>query len=212
MNNTRISSIGTSSVLLAARFFSALFRPVYYPLVGFLVLLCFSYMKMLPWQYKLWVLGIVFGSTILLPTILVGLYRRWKGWKRIHLRYQSNRVVPFVIHILCYAFTYYIMRVHHMPRFMLGILIVAILIQTVCLIINVWWKVSVHSAGAGGLIGGVWAYSLLFGFDPIWWLCATILLAGIVQTSRMVLRQHTLSQVLVGTLIGIVCGYVGILV
>lgn len=211
MNQSRITSIETSSALFAARFFSALFRPVYYPLVGFVVLLCFSYLKMLPWQYKVWVLGLVFVNTIVLPSFLVGLYRRWKGWKRMHLRYQSNRTIPYVIHILCYALTYYIMRVQHMPHFMLGIFMVAILIQTICLVVNVWWKVSVHSAGAGGLVGGLYAYSLLFSFDPTWWLCGTILLAGIVQTSRMVLRQHTLSQVLVGTLIGVVCGYVGIL-
>lgn len=211
MTQSKLSSIGTTSILLTARFFSALFRPAYYPLVGFLVLLCFSYLRMLPWQYKLWVLGIVFVNTIFLPALVVRLYRWWKGWKRIHLRYQTNRTVPYIVHILFYASTYYILKLNHIPRFMLGILIVAILIQAVCLLVNVWWKVSVHSAGAGGLIGGLWAYSLLFGFDPTWWICLGILVAGLVQTSRMVLRQHTLAQVLVGTLIGVVCGYVGIL-
>lgn len=211
MNHSRITSIETTSALFAARFFSALFRPIYYPTVGILALLCFSYLKMLPWPFKLWILGVVIVNTIILPAIFVSLYRHWKGWKRIHLRYQSNRVVPYIIHILCYVLTYYIMRAQHMPHFMLGILVVAILIQTVCLIINVWWKVSVHSAGAGGLIGGLYAYSLLFGFDPVWWLCVAILLAGVVQTSRMVLRQHSLAQVLVGTFVGVVCGYVGIL-
>ena len=41
------------------------------------------------------------------------------------------------------------------------------------------------------------------------WLSLAIFVAGCVMTSRMVLRQHTLGQVLGGTLIGIVCGIVG---
>ena len=56
---------------------------------------------------------------------------------------------------------------------------------------------------------GMVAYAAIFGFNPIWWLSLAILVSGCVMTSRMILRQHTLWQVLGGTLIGIVCGIVG---
>jgi len=52
-------------------------------------------------------------------------------------------------------------------------------------------------------------YADIFGFNPVWWLSLAILVSGCVMTSRMVLRQHTLGQVLGGTLIGIACGIVG---
>jgi membrane-associated phospholipid phosphatase len=74
-----------------------------------------------------------------------------------------------------------------------------------------FWKVSMHSAGSGAVIGGLVAYSAIFGFNPIWWLCGTILLSGCVMTSRMVLLQHSLTQVLVGTLVGVICGFFGII-
>jgi membrane-associated phospholipid phosphatase len=75
----------------------------------------------------------------------------------------------------------------------------------------VWWKISIHSAGAGGVIGALIAYSILFVFNPIWYLCLLILLAGAVGTARMLLRQHNLSQVVVGTILGVVCGFMGII-
>ena len=98
---------------------------------------------------------------------------------------------------------------NHMPHFLRAIVGISLLIQFVCIVINLWWKVSMHSAGAGGVIGAIISYSLIFNFNPIWWLSLAILVAGCVMTSRMLLRQHTLAQVLCGTIIGIACAIVG---
>ena len=48
------------TVILIARVLSALFRPTYYPLVGFIILFAFTYMSIFPWMFKLWVLGMVY--------------------------------------------------------------------------------------------------------------------------------------------------------
>ena len=103
----------------------------------------------------------------------------------------------------------HIFYITHMPHFLMAIVGISLLIQCVCVVVNLWWKVSMHSAGAGGVIGAVIAYAALFGFNPIWWLSLAIFVSGCVMTSRMVLRQHTLAQVLGGTLIGIACGIIG---
>ena len=53
--------------------------------------------------------------------------------------------------------------------------------------------------------------SALFMFNPVWWLCVTVLISGAVGTARMLLRQHSLAQVVAGTLVGVVCGFAGII-
>ena len=53
--------------------------------------------------------------------------------------------------------------------------------------------------------------SALFGFDPTGWLCVLILLCGAVGTARMLLRQHSLGQVVAGTLAGAAASLAGIL-
>ena len=63
----------------------------------------------------------------------------------------------------------------------------------------------------GGVIGALVAYSVLFMFNPVWWLCVTVLISGAVGTARMLLRQHSLAQVVAGTLVGVVCGFAGII-
>ena len=39
----------------------------------------------------------------------------------------------------------------------------------------------------------------------MWWLCFVLILAGAVGTARMILRQHSLSQVVGGFLVGAAC-------
>ena len=70
-----------------------------------------------------------------------------------------------------------------------------------------YYKFVVAVAKKGALV----AYSVLFMFNPVWWLCVTVLISGAVGTARMLLRQHSLAQVVAGTLVGVVCGFAGII-
>ena len=199
------------SIIIVARLLSAIFRPSYYPLVGLAILFTLTYLSLLPWVYKLWILGMVYLFTIALPALGIYVYRRLKGWSAHELRHQHKRMVPYAINILSYLTCLYIMMRLHLPLFMSAIIAVSLLIQCICVLINIYWKISMHSAGSGGIIGALLAYSAIFVFNPLWWLCGAILVSGLVMTSRLVLRQHTLWQVLGGTLVGGICGYIGII-
>lgn len=190
------------NIILAARMLSITFTPFYLSLVGLIVMFLFSYLSIAPWQYKLKVIGMAYLFTILLPTLLIHYYRRSNGWSLIELGKKEKRMVPYVISIVCYAACYTLMEISHIPHFVSIILIVALSIQIVCAMINIWWKISTHTAAIGGVAGALQAFALLFGFNPTWWLCLVLIIAGMVGTSRMILRQHTLWQVVGGFLVG----------
>ena len=105
----------------------------------------------------------------------------------------------------------HVFRDLNLPSFMGAILVVSLLVQCACVIANIWYRVSMHSAGTGVIIGALLAYSHIFAFNPTWWLSIAILLSGTVMSSRMLLKGNTLGQVLSGTAIGIVFGVVGIM-
>ena len=195
--------------ILLARFFSTIFRPSYYPTVGMFILLSFTYLNLFPWVFKLWVLSLVFLFTFCMPALGTFIYRRLHKWSAQELRKRHKRAVPYIINICCYLCLMHVFHATHMPHFLMAIVGISLLIQCVCIVVNLWWKVSMHSAGSGGVIGALVAYAAIFGFNPVWWLSLAILVSGCVMTSRMVLRQHTLAQVLGGTLIGIARGIVG---
>lgn len=193
-------------LIIAARVISMVFTPFYLPLVGFMVLFLFSYLSLLPIAYKITVVATVYLFTILLPTLLIHLYRRYQGWTLIELGRKERRVVPYVISIACYLFCTYLMESFHIPHFMGSILIAALIIQIACALINAHWKISTHTAAIGGVAGALFAFGELFNFNPVWWLCLVIVLSGLLGSARIILRQHTLSQVLGGFAVGMAVG------
>ena len=199
------------NIILISRVVRMMFTPFYLPLVGLAALFFFSYLNTFPLYYILMVMGIVWLFTVLLPTRLIHLYRRYHGWTPIQLGVRERRMVPYVISILCYFICFYILSLRHTPHTITSILIAALAVQMLCAMTNVWWKVSTHSAAIGGVAGGLLSFSLIFNFNPVWWLCLVILLGGMVGTSRMILRQHTLPQVVVGFFMGLLCSAVTIL-
>lgn len=195
-----------NKLILGARVLSAVFNPFYLPTVGLIVLFTLSYLSLLPISYKLLVLGLVYIFTILLPTLLISLYRHHQRWTLIELGQRERRMVPYVISILSYFMCVYIMDSMHIPHFMSSILIAALIIQILCSIVNVWWKISTHTAAIGGMAGAIAAFSMIFGYNPIFWLCVVFLVAGVLGTCRMILRQHSLSQVVAGFMLGCIVG------
>ena len=198
-------------IIMTARLVSLIFTPFYLPLVGLIVLFSLSYLNQYPLSYKFFVLIVVYFFTILLPTLLIHLYRRYQGWSLFEIGRRERRVVPYAISILCYFTCIYLMERMHMPHFMGSIVIAALLIQIVCALVNVWWKISTHTAAIGGMAGALFVFSELFGFNPVWWFCLIFIIAGILGTARMLLRQHTLGQVVGGFFVGIICAALGII-
>ena len=194
-------------IINGAHLLSAIFRPQYFPVTGFVVLFWFTYLSLLPLPFKLMVLGLVLVGTVLMPKLGVNVWRKSRGWERHELRQREKRLVPYFIYTLAYIFTYQALSGLHLPSYMGGILIAALVIQVACAVINLWWKISTHSAGAGGAIGALCAFSFIFFFNPVWWLCLFIVIAGLVGSSRLVLRQHDLWQVIGGTIVGCLCSF-----
>lgn len=196
------------NIIIASRVVSMVFTPFYLPTLGLLALFSFSYLSLLPFQYKAIVIAIVYFFTILLPTLLIHVYRRHQHWNLIELGQRERRMVPYVLSILCYFTCVYIMRSLHIPHFMSSIVVAALCIQIICAIVNGWWKISTHTAAIGGVVGALVAFAAIFGFNPLPWLCITIIIAGILGTSRMILRQHSLSEVVSGFLVGVFVGWI----
>ena len=194
-------------LIMAAQAISLVFSPFHMPVLAFVLLLFFSYLSLLPIAFKVLILFVVWLFTICLPRMSIFAYRKLNGWSRFHLSKRVNRFVPYLISILCYAALLTIMYRNHMPTFTLGIVLGALAIQISCATLNNWIKVSTHAAAAGGCVGALLAFSAIFHFNPTGWLCMTVLLCGVVCSARLVLRQHQLRDVGVGTLVGILCGF-----
>lgn len=199
------------NILVVARTVSALFNPFYLPIVALILLFVFSYLSLLPWLYKLIILAIVYLLTILLPTVLIRMYRRYENRSLFGIFARERRMIPYIISITSYLLCFYVLRLMHTPSFMHSIVVAALVIQIVCAMVNHWVKISTHTAAVGGMTGALAAFGIIFSFNPVWWLCLSIVVAGLVGSSRMLLRQHTLGQVCGGFLVGLFVAFITVL-
>lgn len=197
-------------IILMAQTVSLVFSPFYMPTLAFLMLLIFSYLNLMPWSFRLLLLLMVYSLTVILPRLCIYLYRKINGWTRHQMGKRERRFVPYIISILSYGLLLYLMDMQKMPRFTMGVIICALSIQVACALVNIGLKVSTHAAASGGTIGLLMAFSLMFHFDPTFWLCCATLLNGLVCSARLILRQHTLTDLWAGTVIGVLCGFFSI--
>lgn len=197
--------VADRTMIRTARIISGILTPFSIPFLAFLVLFLFSYLRIMPMAYKLIVLGIVYCFTILMPTITIFLFRKINGFAPHDLSDRKKRYIPFVLTIISYIFCLLMMHRLKIPGYMTGIILAALIMQVICVVVNLRWKLSEHMAGMGGIIGGLVSFSYLFGYNPVWWLCVFILIAGVLGSARIILRHHTLGEVLCGFVVGFVC-------
>ena len=195
----------------SASILSLLFLPFTIPTISFLFLFYGTYLRILPPAYKLSVTGMIFCFTWLAPLIAISLLPKSKGGNFKTLQERKKRFIPYLLCILSHAACLIIMYRLHMPRYMSGIIVSTLLCTILCMLINFRWKISTHTAGIGILIGNIWAYCLLFHFNPLIYFCPAILLAGMLGSARIIVGQHTLSEVFAGFVVGMFCGITGIL-
>lgn len=137
------------NIILTARIMSMIFTPFYLPMVGLIALFIFSYMSLLPIGYKLVMLGMVYLLTVVAPSLLIHLYRMVQGWTSRELGKKERRIVPYILSIVCYFGCFFWMEYRNTPRVISIIVVVALAIQMICAFINVWWKISTHTAAIG---------------------------------------------------------------
>jgi hypothetical protein len=193
------------TLIRGAKIISWILTPFSIPFFAFLILFLFSYLNILPLEYKLIVLGIVYCFTILMPTLTIYLFQKINGFAWAELSERKKRYVPFILTILSYVCCLLMMRKMSIPWYMTGIILVALIISIICVVANFKWKLSEHMAGCGGIVAGLISFSALFGYNPVWWLCLFIFVSGILGSARIVLQHHTLGEVISGFFVGFFC-------
>ena len=139
--------IADKNLIRTARVISMIFTPFSIPFMAFLILFVFSYLRIMPLQYKLIVLGVVYCFTILMPTLTIFLFRKINGFTPEDLTERKRRYVPFILTITSYVFCLLMMHRLNIPWYMTGIIFASLIVMIICVIVNLKWKLSEHMAG-----------------------------------------------------------------
>lgn len=192
MNNSLLERIATSV--------SIVMSPLIMPTYGVFLALWVSIMSFLSVDTRLLALSVVFILTFALPILFVSVLVRLRKVKHFSLDDQHDRKLPYVFAIICYAATAFYLYSIHSPIWLLAFVIGGIIAAAIAFTVNFWWKISGHMTGISGIIALLFFIHFygLEAFDLFWLIIATIMLAGVVGTARLILRQHTIPQEIAG--------------
>jgi hypothetical protein len=189
-----------------AKIISYIFQPLFMPLLT--VLLAFGMDPLLSATYPLevrWGLYAVIAlNTFLVPTAMVIYLKKVQIISSLDVENRKERFIPFILTLGLYAVTYWLLRRSDLPRELYAMMFGSIVAMVVAFVITLFWKISIHMTGIGGVIGTMCALFQMHFFLPMGLLSALILLAGAIGTARMVLSVHTLAQVICGSLLGFI--------
>lgn len=189
----------------AATIISYLFNPLIMPTIG--VFIMFSTNSLMVYQapeIKRAVYLIVFLSTFVLPFSFIPFFLYNKLISGIMMKKRKERIIPLMVTSVMYLFAAFL--IYRIPvSMLLKKFVVATAINVLLvLLISLRWKISVHMVGVGGLVGLVLILSQYNTGNIVYYLIATIVLAGLVGSSRLKLGAHKPPQVYAGFLQGLI--------
>lgn len=128
------------------------------------------------------------------------LYFYRKNLVDLYVSKRKSRTPFFLIAITSYSFAAIVFLATNtkiLALLALGYIVVSIILM----VVNLFWKVSVHCAG---VTGPIFSLIFVFGINAL----PLSLIVGLVGWSRIKLKNHTFAQTLAGTLIALTVGFI----
>lgn len=155
-----------------------------------------------PLKLKLVITTIVFVFTFLLPILNLLILYKLKYVSSLSIEDRNQRTFPLILTSVCYFGLFYMVQDFSIwPAIKLFVLGGGICILFTA-IINIWWKISAHMIGIGGMFGVLVALGVFMQLPLLVVISICVLLSGIIGFARLYLESHTHNQVYAGFAFG----------
>lgn len=205
-----------NGVRFFAHFFSVLFHPLFIPfyVVSFLILYHPSYFSGFSEYSKTKLLFSTALNTVFFPAFAVLLMKGLGFIKSVFLHSQQDRIGPYLANMIFY---FWMARIFFkfepqltpvLAAFMTGVF----LTTSIALIANIFYKISMHALGCGGLLGTFLIIMYTNSMLMTWPLSLALLITGIACTSRLIISNHSQKEIYSGLLVGLLCQFAAAMV
>ncbi len=204
---TPAGSTGVSSPVIKtlAIFFSWIFHPLLLGLymAVYVIYIDPDYFIGLSKGAKTQTLYIYIINSIFFPLIAVFLCKALGFVQSIYLKTQKERIVLYAITMIFFFWTFYVFRNKPgIPAIMAQLSLGIFLSVIIDFVANIYFKISMHATGAGGLVG---LFTVILytssGFVSIP-LAIAVFVAGLTCTSRLITSDHRMTDMVMGLTAG----------
>jgi hypothetical protein len=186
-----------------SRIISFLFHPMLMPLVGiFIIFNSGTYLSFVSFEAQRVIYVTVMLATFILPISLLPLFLQFRIIQSFNMQTARERLFPLIVTA---AFNYLgliLLRKMGLSGVINNFLIASLLALAMSTIITVFWKISLHMLGIGGIVGLIIALAIRYNLDLTLYLTLIVIIAGITATARLYLGAHKPTQIYAGFLLG----------
>jgi hypothetical protein len=199
MNNIRSADF---SVKLA-KTISVIFHPFLIPVYGLVVIfIAPTLYYYIPFEVKKLIILIVLVNNILLPVSLMPFLVHQNIIESWFMNEKRDRRIPLIISTILYIVSTYLIFRFKVPSFLKSYFLAITFLSLSATMINFWWKISLHSIGAGAIVALVVVFSIRMYTPLLWYVIPVILAGGLILYSRLQLNLHNPGQVWSGFFTG----------
>ncbi len=187
-----------------AKILSLVFFPLLIPTYTLLIIFNMNvyFSMIIPQLAKLQILGMVFLITFIFPLFMMILFQRIGIIKSLYMKTKEERTLPYLMTIIFYYLAYYLLKQLQISPIFYYFILGATFLIIITLIINFFWKISIHMIGIGGMLGTLIGLSFLWMIDIPFLIILLVLCSGITGYARLKLNAHNPAQIYSGFLLG----------
>ena len=159
---------------------------------------------MIPFTVRLWIISMFFSITFLMPAMMIWMMQRKGIITSMQMEKRSERFYPLLLTTIFWCIGYILLNRTGLPVIYYRYLLGGIAALIVAMIVNHFWKISLHMLGMGGLTGVFLGFSLRIGVDILLLISILIILSGLVGYARLKVNSHNPPQVYAGYIVGVI--------
>lgn len=189
-----------------ARVLSAIFSPLIISTYCTIIAMWLTPLSTVSENARFVASAVVLVLTCVLPMMILLWMMRFGHIKDMDISDRHQRLRPLLCVLVCYILAATYMYNVKAPLWLTLFYVAGCILTLTVALVSLKWKISGHGAGMGAMIGMITAFieGGYSEYNLLPWLCGTIILSGIVGSSRIILRRHSPAQVYAGIALGAV--------
>ena len=206
-----LKSMNAMNYRKIANTLSWVLHPFLLPVYLMAVLLTMTTFAHYSTQVKFYLMWVVALYAIVIPFLALGVLHSLGRISSFKVDNRRERWLPLAVGIVCYILCAITFAKIPSAIFLRKFMVAAACCEAMCLVVSLWWKISLHLTGMGAVVALLVVMNIVGVGTMLIPLMVAILAAGALASARLYLGCHNGAQVLAGFCGGFVVAMLAVL-
>lgn len=206
-----LKSMNAMNYRKIANTLSWVLHPFLLPVYLMAVLLTMTTFAHYSTQMKFYLMWVVALYAIVIPFLVLGVLHSLGRISSFKVDNRRERWLPLAVGIVCYVLCAITFAKIPSAIFLRKFMVAAACCEAMCLVVSLWWKISLHLTGMGAVVALLVVMNIIGVGNMLIPLMVAILAAGALASARLYLGCHNGAQVLAGFCGGFVVAMLAVL-